>query len=141
MLGPKSHRKPMLTQQRFTGSTGTAVDTHREQLLSASPVSGALHKLSRPKTVRHTLTPPRVRDSVPPALMRPDSLSTHASGGSVVFRASAHFGSSNLPSTVPDVVARDICSKKTDGKKRGQTSIEMKGDRCVLLRYCCRCYL
>jgi hypothetical protein len=106
------------TKVYFVGSAGTAVDTHRDALPSALPssVSPALLKLSRPKTVRHTLTPPRVLNSSPRPLTRPESLSTHASGS----RASTCFESPP---------AFDGRARKTDNEKSGSKSIEMKGDR------------
>ena len=119
-----------------TGSAGTAVDTHREVLSSATSAAAAataaaLHNLSRPKTVRHALTPPRVRTPSPTPLARQDSLSTHASGSS-----SSRTNAACAAAAVSASTARPPATAAGDGRnKRGNAggglrSIEMKGDRC-----------
>ena len=116
----------LLSDISYTGSAGTAVDTHREELPADSPSAASmLHKLSRPKTVRHALVQPNVRTTSPSPLLRPDSLSTHESGSdtsctpSQIHKVAAHTPAASSPSSW----------KTRQGEGAGQKSIEMKGDR------------
>ena len=101
------------------GSAGTAVDTHRDNLPSTSSAE-ALHNMSRPKTVRHTLTPPGIRKSSPPSLVRPDSLSTHASGTTDL---------ETPPRRAANIASPDIINTNVKGQSSLKKSIETKGDR------------
>ena len=118
----------LLSDISVTGSAGTAVDTHREELLADSPSAASmLHKLSRPKTVRHALVQPNVRTTSPSPLLRSDSLSTHESENGTA--------TSCTPSQIHNYVAHAPAasspsrSKARRGEGAGQKSIEMKGDR------------
>ncbi len=95
------------------------MDTHRDDMPSTSSAD-ALHNMSRPKTVRHTLTPPSIRKCSPSPLVRPDSLSTHASGNTDL---------ETPPRRAANMASPDILNKNVKGQSSLQKSIETKGDR------------
>jgi hypothetical protein len=121
----------------FSGSAGTAIDTHRNEQPSSlpAPASAALHNLSRPKTVRHTLITPRVHSSRS-ALKQIGSISTNASG-SFSPHAVEFFESPVSQTTHAAAGERRI--RKSDSTKSELKSIEMKGDRYCLRNHnnCC----
>ena len=117
------------------GSAGTAVDSFRDEILSTSQCTSAaaVHRLSRPRTVRHKLTPPPVGSSSPSHFTTPNFVSAHSSGvGSLAAAAAAP----------PHAAARGTTlsggfGKKTGGDKITQCSLELKGDRYCKLLLCC----
>ena len=107
----------------FAGSVGTAVDTQRDEHPSTA---AALHHLSRPKTIRHRLTPQIARSCSPSPLYRAESVSTHANG-SINSHSNADFAA--LARKDPSMNAHGTHNAKVRSQGSMKNSIETKGDR------------